>query len=159
MGAVTVGQGKVFHLTRTTTFGILHNPSTMNWKLIFRLSLFGLAMAVATVYWIPSKIEPLFWLVIFLFVAWTIAKQCTGKYFMHGFMVSMVNAVWIMAAHILLAKTYLANHPEEAKMFTGTALAVHPRLSMLIVGPIAGAVFGVILGLFCWVASRIVKKK
>lgn len=38
----------------------------MDWKLIFQLSLFGLAMAVATVYVIPSNIEPVFWLVIFL---------------------------------------------------------------------------------------------
>ena len=35
----------------------------MKWKLIFLLSLFGLAMAFATVFWIPSMIEPVFWLV------------------------------------------------------------------------------------------------
>ncbi len=38
----------------------------MNWKLILQLSMFGLAMSVATVYLIPSKIEPAFWLPIFL---------------------------------------------------------------------------------------------
>ena len=36
----------------------------VDWKLIFRLSLFGLAMAIATVFAIPSNIEPAFWLVI-----------------------------------------------------------------------------------------------
>jgi hypothetical protein len=37
----------------------------MNWRLIAQLSLFGLAMGIATVFFIPSTIEPLFWLVIF----------------------------------------------------------------------------------------------
>jgi hypothetical protein len=36
----------------------------MDWKLIFGLSLFGLAMAIATVFIVPSNIEPAFWLVI-----------------------------------------------------------------------------------------------
>ena len=36
----------------------------VDWKLISRLSLFGLAMAIATVFAIPSNIEPAFWLVI-----------------------------------------------------------------------------------------------
>ena len=36
----------------------------MNWKLIFLLSLFGLAMGIATVYVIPSRLEPMFWLAI-----------------------------------------------------------------------------------------------
>ena len=52
----------------------------MNWKLIFGLSLFGLAMAIATVFVIPSKIEPFFWLAIFIICAIVIAKgdhRCT----------------------------------------------------------------------------------
>jgi hypothetical protein len=32
----------------------------MDWKLILGLSLFGLAMAIATVFVIPSSIEPVF---------------------------------------------------------------------------------------------------
>jgi hypothetical protein len=30
----------------------------MNWKLIIQLSMFGLAMGIATVFVIPSNIEP-----------------------------------------------------------------------------------------------------
>ena len=41
----------------------------MSWKLIFGLSLFGLAMAFATVYVVPSAIEPWIWLGIFVFCA------------------------------------------------------------------------------------------
>jgi hypothetical protein len=56
----------------------------VNWKLIFQLSLFGLAMAIATVYWIPQNVEPFFWLVIFIICAYLIAKRCSDKYFLHG---------------------------------------------------------------------------
>ena len=88
----------------------------MNSKLIFKLSLFGLFMAIATVYFIPSNIEPVCWLVIFIICAYFIAKQCAGKYFLNGFSVSLVNCVWITGAHILLYHTYIANHPQEAAM-------------------------------------------
>ncbi len=38
----------------------------MNGKLILQLSMFGLAMGLATVFFIPSSIEPAFWLAIFV---------------------------------------------------------------------------------------------
>ena len=41
----------------------------MNRKLIFSLSLFGLAMAFGTVYVLASNVEPIFWAAIFLVCA------------------------------------------------------------------------------------------
>ena len=67
----------------------------MNRKLILQLSLFGLAMGIATVFVIPSNIEPIFWLVIFGICAYIIATRCSGRYFLHGLFVSLVNSVWI----------------------------------------------------------------
>jgi hypothetical protein len=85
----------------------------LNGKLIFQLSLFGLAMGVATVFVIPSKIEPLFWLVIFVVCAVVIARTVNDKYFLHGFLVSMLNSVWITTAHIVLFDQYIARHAER----------------------------------------------
>jgi hypothetical protein len=130
----------------------------MNWKLIFQLSVFGLIMAFATVSLIPEKVEPVFWLVIFVFCAWVIAKACNGKYFLHGFLVSLVNCVWIVAAHIYFFQTYMAHHPAMASMALPAPLNAHPRLAMLVFGPVYGIAFGIILGLFSFVASKIVKK-
>jgi len=132
----------------------------MNWKIIFQLSAFGLIMALATVSLIPQNIEPIFWLVIFVFCAWVIAKVCPGKYFLHGFLVSLVNCIWIVAAHIIFYKSYMADHPDMASMNKSmpAALAVHPRVAMAVVGPIFGIVSGVILGVFAIIASSIVKK-
>jgi len=130
----------------------------MNWKLILRLSLFGLAMAFATISMIPAKIEPLFWLTIFIICAYLIVKKCKGKYFLHGFMVSLVNSVWITGAHILFYDKYITNHPEMSSMSAEMPLHNHPRLLMLIMGPLFGVVFGLILGLFAFIASKLIKK-
>jgi len=131
----------------------------MNWSLIFKLSLFGLAMAVATVFWIPSSMEWIFWIIIFSICAYFIATRCSEKYFLHGLLVSIFNSVWITAAHILLYQSYMATHPEMEAMSAGLPLATHPRLMMLITGPVVGVVSGLILGLFAFIASRMVKKE
>jgi hypothetical protein len=132
----------------------------MNWKIIFQLSIFGLIMAFGTISLIPEKVEPAFWLIIFIFCAFVIAKACPGKYFLHGFLVSMVNCIWITAIHIAFRQTYVANHPQMASIGTNMPpLEIHPRLAMVIMGPIFGAMFGIILGLFSFVASKVIKKK
>jgi len=132
----------------------------MNWKIIFQLSVFGLIMAVATISLIPEKVEPVFWLAIFIFCAYIIAKVVGTRHFLHGFFVSLVNCVWVTAAHIIFYSTYIANHPSIVKMSEEhPLLPTHPRLAMLIMGPVVGIICGLILGLFCFIASFIVKKK
>jgi len=126
----------------------------MNWKLIFALSLFGLAMGVATVFVVPSKVEPIYWLVIFVVCAVIIARAGVPKPFLHGLLVSVVNSVWIIAAHEIFFDRYVAGHPEEASMPTG---GIPPRVFMVIFGLIIGVVSGLVLGLFAWTASRFVK--
>ena len=126
-------------------------------KLILQLSLFGLAMGIATVFVIPSNIEPVFWLVIFVICAYVIAKRCTAKHFLHGFLVSLANCVWITGSHILFADSYLARHPQEAAMMANMPMPDSPRLMMLMTGPIVGIVSGLVLGLFSFVASKLVK--
>ncbi len=129
----------------------------MNWKLIFQLSLFGLAMAIATVFFIPTKIEPFFWLFIFIICAYIIAKKCTDNYFLHGFLLSLMNAVWITAVHILLYKNYMHSHPEMSSMNAQMPLPKHPRLMMLFTGPIFGALFGLVQGLFAYISAKLLK--
>ena len=128
----------------------------MNWKLVIQLSGFGLAMGIATVFLIPSNIEPLFWLVIFVICAYIIATRCSGRYFWHGLVVSMVNSIWITASHILLFDRYIANHPQEAAMMTSMPLPGSPRLMMALMGPVIGVVSGLVLGLFAGVAGKLV---
>jgi hypothetical protein len=130
----------------------------MNAKLIFALSGFGLLMGLLTVWVIPSNVEPIFWLAIFAVCAWLIAKFAPGKYFLHGFLTSLVNSVWITTAHIAFVGDYLAHHANEAAMLAKMPMPDSPRLMMAMTGPVVGVVSGLILGLFSWVAAKLTKK-
>lgn len=131
----------------------------MNWKLILQLSLFGLAMGVATVFFIPSNLEPYFWLGIFVICAYIIAVRCRGQYFLHGLMVGIVNSVWVTASHILLFDRYISNHADEASMMASMPLPDSPRLMMALIGPVIGVVSGLVLGLFAVVAAKLVGRR
>jgi hypothetical protein len=132
---------------------------SMNWGLIFKLSLFGLAMGVATVYAIPSTIEPICWLTIFVVCAAIIARTCTRHLFWHGFFTSLVNCVWITGTHILFFQDYLQRHAQEAAMMAKMPMPGSPRLMMLMTGPVIGVVSGVVLGLFALLAGLAFKKR
>jgi hypothetical protein len=56
----------------------------MDWKLIFQLSLLGLAMGIATVFFIPPNVEPVVWLIIFLVCAYIIARRRPTGRLAHG---------------------------------------------------------------------------
>ena len=129
----------------------------MNYKLIVALSMFGLAMGIATVFVVPSNVEPLFWLVIFVICAVIIARAQVPRPFLHGLGVSIVNSVWITAAHIIFYDTYIASHAQETQMLAGSSLP--GRVMMLITGPIIGVLSGLLLGLFALIASKLIKPR
>ena len=129
----------------------------MNWKLILQLSFFGLVMGVATVFFISSSVEPLFWLVVFLISAYAIARGAPSRPFLHGVCVGLANSVWVTGAHIVLVNQYLARHAREAAMMSSMPMPTHPRLMMALMGPIIGLVSGIVLGIFALVATKIVR--
>lgn len=120
----------------------------MQTKLILQLSLFGLVMAIGTVF-VISAVEPFLWLPIFLVCAYVIAKKCEGKYFLHGFLTSLVNCVWIVGVHVLLFDAYAARHAAEMAMMAQGPMATHPRLMMVLTGPLIGDVGGIGIGFVC----------
>src|SRR5260221_14701851 len=66
----------------------------MNGKLILLLSLFGLAMGIGTVFVIPSNVEPVLWLVIFVVCAILIARGAPRRGFVHGLALGLAKPVW-----------------------------------------------------------------
>ncbi len=130
----------------------------MNGKLILQLSLFGLAMAFATVFVVPSNVEPLPWLAIFILCAWLIARHAPGHLFWHGLLLGVANSVWITAVHVLLYDAYMAHHAKEAAMMQTMKMPVSPRLLMAIVGPCIGVVSGIVIGLFALVAAWLMRR-
>src|SRR5438093_8748302 len=86
----------------------------MNWKLIFQLSLFGLAMGVGTVFFIPSTIEPFCWLVVFLLSAYLIATRAVDRYFLHSVALGLANSILVTAAHVLLIAKFMPRTRSDA---------------------------------------------
>ena len=130
----------------------------MGWKLIFQLSLFGLAMGIATVFVIPPNVEPVFWLVIFLICAYVIAKRRLTGRFVHGLLLGLVNSVWITAAHVLMFDRYISGHAQEAAMMKSMPLPDAPRLMMTMTGPVVGLISGIVIGLLALGAGKLTKR-
>jgi hypothetical protein len=129
----------------------------VNWKLILRLSLFGLAMGIGTVFFISSKMEPFLWLPIFLLCAYLIALRANRR-FLHGLFVGLANSVWITSVHILFFGHYIATHAPEAAMFKSMPLPESPRLMMALMGPAVGVVSGVVIGLLAMLAGALFRR-
>jgi hypothetical protein len=129
---------------------------SINWKLLFLLSLFGLVMAVATVFWISPNLEPVFWFVIFPVSAFIITKKENEKPFLHGFLLGLTNCIWISLAHIIFVDAYLMSHPQEAVLMISASYS--PTLVMLSFDLVAGIVSGIIYGLFAIVLKRVLRK-
>lgn len=125
----------------------------MSWKLVFGLSLLGLAMGGATVFVIPQRIEPGLWLAIFAVSAVMIAKRAPGRYFLHGLLVSQANSFWVTVAHVALFANYAVGHGDVIAM---AARGGDPRAMMALAGAAAGIVGGVFLGLMAWASSKFV---
>jgi hypothetical protein len=128
----------------------------MRTGLILILSLFGLAMGLATVFWIPSTVEPAFWLPIFVWCAYIIACR-TGQRFWTGVLLGLANSVWITASHILFFSQYVAGHAREAEMLKSMPWPDSPRLMMALTGPLVGIVSGVVIGVFAVIAGKFLK--
>jgi hypothetical protein len=127
---------------------------SMNWKLIFRLSLFGVAMCIGTVFGLSARVEPFFWLVIFIICAFLIARRVPLRAFLHGLLLGIVNSVWVTAAHLIFFNRYLANHPQEAAIMLSGRSAVPPKVLMGMVGPAIGIISGVVIGVVAYALAK-----
>ena len=131
----------------------------MNWKVIFGLSLFGLAMAFGTVFAISPKVEPFCWLVIFVICAFVIARQAASRPFLHGFLLGIVNSIWVTAAHIIFFRRYVAGHPQEATMMQRMPASLSPRELMAVTGPFIGIISGIVIGVLALIVSKVLSSR
>jgi hypothetical protein len=130
----------------------------MDWKLIARLSLFGVAMAFAGVFGLTGNAEPLIWLFIFVIYAYIIAKRAPGRFFLHAFAVSVLNGLWIAVIHSAFFSAFIAHNPGMLDQYNRMPHALPPRAMMFVMGPLIGAVSGLIAGLFAVFADFWMKR-
>src|SRR5690349_4833267 len=116
----------------------------MSWKLIFALSLLGLAGGLATIFAVPLTYEPHLWVAILGLSAILIAKRAKGSYFLHGLFVSLLNSLWVTGAHFALFDNYVTVH---ARVVALAARIGSPHMIMMAVGgPLLGIAAGIVLG-------------
>jgi hypothetical protein len=132
----------------------------MNWKLIFVLSIAGVIDAIASAYGLLGKAEPVFWVLVWVLYALVIARKTTSRRFLHGFTVSVLNGIWIGLIHSAMVETYSANNPEMMESYRqmpGFLSAMPPGTVMLIMGPVIGALTGLIAGGLAALAGKLMK--
>ncbi len=134
----------------------------MNWKLIVKLSTFGLLLELASVYFGSSWVEPLLWLALYIYNAYAIAAGCRTRRFTNGLVLGLLNSVWITGAHELFLDRFLAHHPREAALVERFQVMIHgasPRHIVAMTGPASGLFWGIVVGVFAVIGGMMMKPK
>jgi hypothetical protein len=136
----------------------------MRWGLVLSLSMFGLAMALGTVAVIPLRIGGPLWIAIFIVTSIIVARRAGGRYFLHGFLVGLMNWTWVTAAHVVFHSTYVAHHATDIAARQAFHLPAMPVLITAIVGPVftfaqtydtpIPGLSGIIYGTLSWIGSK-----
>lgn len=125
----------------------------MSWKLVFGLSLLGLAVTLVTALANPLSFEPHLWCVVFVIASFAIAKGARGRYFLHGLLVSVMGSLWMTAAHFVLRDSLVAAH---ARAFSKLGHLGSTELIIATLGPAFGVAVGIVLGFVAWGTSKFV---
>jgi hypothetical protein len=129
----------------------------MNWKLVLQLAVFGIAMGIGTVFFVPSSIEPILWLIVFLLSAYVIAKRCSTRRFTTGLLVGLLDSLLKTSVHMLFLSVYVARHAHEIAIIRQMTTAVSPGMLIALSCPIWGLVFGAMIGLLARVLGIFIK--
>lgn len=131
----------------------------MNWKLILLLSLFGVAMGIATVFgFIPASSEFIVWVTVALISAFIVAKKVRTRIFLHGFLAGFIAGMLAPVFHVLFYQAYVVNNPKIVEQFSEVPTNLSPRLFILILAPLISAVYAAFLGLFSVVGAKLLYK-
>ena len=124
----------------------------MNLRLVLLVSMIALVAAIATVYAIPPSAESGCWLAVMLACALAVVRLAPGKFFLHGFLVGLLNWLWVAASHVLLFGAYAARHPHDLSGMQ--SLPGLPGWMRHYGIPIPGA-SGLVIGALSWLLSRV----
>jgi hypothetical protein len=133
----------------------------MNWKLIFLLSLPGLALSFATVYIIPNNIAIYLWIAVYVFCAFVMAKknEATQKYSSKPYwsivFVGYLMSIWIGTVHYVFFDAYVSFQPKVLEQLKNSPEA---RWRLLVTNLVVGFFLSKILLILNFLAALILKK-
>jgi hypothetical protein len=129
----------------------------MNWKLVLELGALGIAVGFATVFFVPTQVEPLLWLIVFLPSAYVIAR-CTARLrFLHSLVVGLLDSLLKTTVHMMFFGSYVARHSQEIAMIRKMTTAVSPRQLIVLSSPVWGLVYGTVIGLLALLFGKFTK--
>ena len=132
----------------------------MKWRLILSLSALGFAMSIAELLLTPSLIEVFAWAAIFIFSAILIAKNVSSKYFLHGFVLGGICYILHSLCSTIFSVATDHDAPWSALVkIPSTNIRLKVWQLMLITDPLFIVAFGLVLGVFTMIASKVTTGK
>jgi len=129
----------------------------MAWLNIVELSLLALPITLAAVCGLfrTKAIELVAWLLLGLGVAWSLSASMQP--FFSAFTCGALMGIWQHLLSIALWKTYAAKNPKVAEQIStaATEKKLSPQAFMLASAPMVGIIYGVVLGLLAFGASKL----
>jgi hypothetical protein len=128
----------------------------MDWNLVGRLSLLGLALGAVTAFVVPPAVETWLWLAIIALSAYAIARSKVPRPFAHRFAMAVLAIVWHTLVHVLFFEHFARVNAEYVESIR--KLPLDPRITLLLIGPVVGTFSGVVVGIFAVIAARFVRR-
>lgn len=130
----------------------------MNLKL-WLLTLFGVAMGLASVYGYTQSYEWVYWLVIALISGAVIARVADRQIFVKSVVVGLFMGIFAGVIQAAMFDTYLANNPRSLDGLKQIPMSLEPQYVLLFTGPFIGIVFGLFIGLIAILFDKFTGKK
>jgi predicted outer membrane lipoprotein len=130
----------------------------MNWRLIVYLSLLSILLAIGSIAGLVKSQEWLGWLVIGILSGWYIAGRVDENFFLYGLILGILDGILNSSLKALFFESYSSSNPRIMDAFDGLPQDLSPRMVMLIMGPLVGALLGVAFGIITAAASMLRKR-
>ncbi len=92
-------------------------PTYMKFRLIFLLSLCGIAIGLMRVFFLPARYEALVTLPIYFFWAWVLARALQKRYFLHGLLTALLASGWSYTIQLLLSPLLVRYNTVDAAYY------------------------------------------
>jgi hypothetical protein len=126
----------------------------MNWTIILLLASFGLVMGLLSINGYTQKIEPFLWLVFGIITAFLLSRNIDNKPLLHALLIGLLWGVLNGVSQSAFFDQYLTNNPNLQERFKQSTF-IQPRWLVLITGPIAGLMTGILVAGLTWLFKRI----
>jgi hypothetical protein len=131
----------------------------MNWRLVLQLSMFGVAMGLGIVFFLPSTVTTILWTLIVVLSGYAIAQRCVRLRFLNGLVVGLLDRLLSTVVQVLFFHAYAVRHPDNIALLQAFVPAMSVRRLLVISSPVLGLLYGVAIGLVALLIGVFLKPK